>query len=465
MQKVFKEVNSLDKKCYEQYGLSEDILMEHAAISMLNFIENKFKENSKILIVCGSGNNGADGITLARLLQYKYKVKLYIPFDVKSDMAKLQLNRTNLIGVEIIKKYSLAENYYSLIVDCLFGSGLSRPLNEQSIKIIKQLNKIDCYKLSCDIPSGINIYGQIVPICFKANTTITMGALKKSLFTDSVKEYVGNIKVANLGVQRELYESKTNYFLLDKKDLILPIRKNKISHKGTFGHLAVIIGDKKGAGILASKAAFSFGCGLVSIISKKNINKIPNEIMQSTNLPLNTSAICIGMGLGKKYSKKILKNHLPKVIDADLFYDKNILSILLNQDNIILTPHPKEFCSLLKISKIADINIDELQNNRFKYIKMFNKKYSNIVLLLKGGNVLIAYKDNIYINTFGTSVLSKGGSGDILTGLIGSLLAQGYNLLDATISGSLAHTIGALNYKGNNYSFTPKQFIKQIKIL
>ncbi len=464
MQKVFNEVNSLDKRCYEQYALSEDILMEHAANSMLNFIEKKFKSQSKVLIVCGAGNNGADGIALARLLQSSYKVKLYIPFGVKSSMAKIQLNRANLVNVEIIKSISNAKNYYSVIVDCLFGSGLSRHLDEQSIKIIKQVNNIDTYKLSCDIPSGINNNGQISPICFNANTTITMGALKKSLFTDNVKAYVGKIKVANLGIQRELYENNSKCFLLDKEDLKLPIRSNKISHKGTYGHLSIISGEKKGAAKLAASAGFAFGAGLVTIVSDEKINKLNDSIMQNKKLPKNTTAMAIGMGLGKKYNKSILKNTLAKVIDADLFYDKIILKIL-KQDNIVLTPHPKEFCALLKICNITDITVFKLQNNRFKYIELFSKEYPHITILLKGSNVLIAHNSTIYINTFGTSALSKGGSGDVLSGLIGSLLAQGYSTIDATIWASLAHTIAAKRYKGNNYSLTPEHLIQNISNL
>lgn len=460
MQKVFDEVNSLDKKCYEKYALSEDILMEHAATSMLNFCESNFKKNSKILIVCGAGNNGADGIALARLFYKKYKVKLYIPYCVKSSMAILQLKRAKLLGIKIAKKISKAD----LVVDCLFGSGLSRDLDEQSITIINKLNKLDAFKLSCDIPSGINSLGQISTVAFKSDLTITMGALKKSLFTDNAKEYIGDIKVANLGLQRDLYEDKTNCFLLDKKDLKLPLRDKKTTHKGTFGHLAVLIGDKKGAGILSAEAGFAFGCGLISAINSEDIKKIPNHIMQSTTIPQNTTAVCVGMGLGNNYDKKIFDNNIPKVIDADLFYDRKIIDIL-KQNNIILTPHPKEFCSLLKITNIADINIDTLQNNRFKYLSIFAQKYSKVTILLKGSNVLIAQNKKIYINTFGTAALSKGGSGDVLSGLIGSLLAQGYDTLDATINGSLAHTIAAAKYSGNNYSLTPEELIKQIKKL
>ncbi len=464
MKKVFNEVNSLDKRCYEQYGLSEDILMEHAADSILRFIEKKFKVNSTILIVCGNGNNGADGIALARLLFGKYNVKLYIPFGVKTDIAKVQLKRVNLLGINIVKNISNLKGHYSLIVDCLFGSGLSRPLNQTSINIIKQLNKIDCYKLACDIPSGINNQGQISPICFNADTTITMGALKKSLFTDNVKQYVGKIKVANLGIQRDIYENDSDYFLLEKKDLTLPLRDNKIANKGTFGHLAVLSGEKQGASLLCAEAGFAFGSGLITVISKRPIKKIKNSIMQNKKIPENTSAICMGMGLGKKINSKILDNTIAKVIDADLFYNTKILK-LLDNSNIVLTPHPKEFCSLLKLCNIDNINIETLQNNRFYYLELFTKRYPNITILLKGVNVLIANNSKVYINTLGSSRLSKGGTGDVLAGLIGSLLAQGYTALNAAVNGSLAHTIASNNYTGNNYSLTPEELIDNIKKL
>lgn len=356
MKKVFDEVGILDKKCYNQYGLSEDILMEHAATSMLDFIQKKFKKNAKILIISGVGNNGADGIALARLLQGNYKVKLYLPFGVKSIMAELQLKRAKLIGTKITNTYPLKPNTYSLLIDCLFGSGLSRELDEKSENIIRKLNKLKGYKLACDIPSGINKLGQIPSVAFEANKTITMGALKKSLFTDNAKDFVGKIKVANLGVQRNLYEDKSNCFLLEKKDLKLPIRDKKNTHKGTFGHLSVVVGEKKGAGLISCKTALNFGVGLITAITKRT--DIPNSIMSSDNLPTTTTAIAIGMGLGNcKYKKEIVDLKLPIIVDADMFYDKTILN-LLNRDNIVLTPHPKEFCNLLKISNIATITIE-----------------------------------------------------------------------------------------------------------
>ena len=461
MQKVFKEVNSLDKRCYEEFALNQDILMEHAASSLSKEIYKKFKKEKSILIVCGPGNNGADGIALARLLYKRFDVKLYIPFEVKSKMAQIQLKRVKLLG---IKSIDILEEC-DVVVDCLFGSGLNKDLDEKSQKIINTLNCFNSYKIACDIPSGINTQGEVTSIAFEAALTITMGALKQALFSDIAKDYVGEIKVANLGVQREIYETKSSSFLLEKKDLKLPFRNKKNSHKGTYGHLNVIAGCKAGAGVIAAKAAFGFGAGLVSVISHENID-LPYHIMQTHTISDNCTAIAIGMGLGK-YEKKevetILSSSLPMIIDADLFHEEIILRVLNKE--VVLTPHPKEFCSLLKLCGLADISVETLQNNRFKYVKLFAKKYPKVVLLLKGANVLIAQNEKLYINSFGSAVLAKGGSGDVLSGLIASLLAQGYSSLDSAINASLAHALAAQNYRKNNYSLIPADLVEEVKKL
>jgi hydroxyethylthiazole kinase-like uncharacterized protein yjeF len=460
MKKVFDEVYTLDKRCYELFGLSEDILMENAAISIKNFISKKFNKTNTILIVSGSGNNGADGIALARMLHQDYDVNLYLPFGAKSSMAQLQLLRAKKLHINIITSLKKCD----IVVDCLFGSGLNRALDTQSINIIQELNKMSAYKISCDIPSGIDNQGVIQSIAFKADVTITMGALKKALFLDMAKDYVGKIKVANLGISSKLYQTATNTFLLEKSDFKAPNRTIQLTNKSTFGHLVVVAGKKVGASVLCAKSGFRFGCGLVSIISKKREKNLPYEIMYSKNIPHNATALAIGMGLAKQYKKEYLINDIPKVIDADLFYD-NIILELLKQDNIILTPHPKEFCSLLKITNIANIDIDTLQKNRFEYLNKFMMLYPKVVVVLKGANTLIAYDKKIYINSFGTSSLSFGGSGDVLAGIIGSLLAQGYSIIDSAINGVLAHSLAARKFKKSNYSLTPLQLIKLLSKL
>lgn len=468
MQKVFDEVNTLDKRCYDEFGLSEDLLMEHAAASMMQYIHGKFSDNEKVLIVCGSGNNGADGIALARLLYSQYDVSMLLPYHVKSAMAKLQYKRAKLLGVKIIDGLSELSFEHSpdVIVDCLFGSGLNRDLDDDSQRLIKRLNSKSGYKIACDIPSGLNKQGKVTSVGFCANITITMGALKTQLYSDIAKDHTGSIIVSDLGLHRSIYETTTNIYLLDPFDMKLPLRTKQNSHKGTFGHLSVIVGNKKGAGIIAAEAAFAFGAGLVTVITGEDIN-IPFHIMQNHTLPENCTAIAIGMGLGKfnqAEMKQILDIDIPKVVDADLFHDDIILTVL-NHENVVLTPHPKEFCSLLRLSKLADISVEALQNNRFKYLRLFAENYPKIVLLLKGANSLITYNNSVYINTLGNSSLSKGGSGDVLSGLIASLLTQGYSAINATITASLAHSVSATNYTKNNYALTPMDIIEGVKVL
>lgn len=466
MQKVFDETGTLDKRCYEQYALNEDILMEHAAVSMLNFIEEKFKKNSSVLIVCGSGNNGGDGIALARLLQGAYCVTLFLPFGAKSHTAKLQLQRAQLTGVDATVSYECLTKSYDIVVDALFGTGLNKDLDSNSNKIIDVLNKIDAYKLACDIPSGINKTAQVNSTAFKADVTVTMGALKKSLFSDEAKNFVGKIKVANLGVQRPLYEGFCKTYLLEEDDMKPPFRKDQNTHKGTFGHLAVIAGQKSGAGILCAKAGYRFGAGLVSVIAHSPLNP-PDYIMENHKLPENTTAIAIGMGLGnydKNEISQILNNDAAKVVDAELFYEADILKVL-DQANTVLTPHPKEFCSLLNICNIANIDVATLQKNRFSYVEKFCAKYPNVTLVLKGANTLVGKEEKIYINPYGSNKLSFGGSGDVLAGFIGSLLAQGYDPLEAAITSTLAHAKIASNYKGNDFSMTPDDLIEGVKQL
>jgi len=174
------------------------------------------------------------------------------------------------------------------------------------------------------------------------------------------------------------------------------------------------------------------------------------------------------MGLGNSFSKKdlalFLGNSLPIICDADIFYMDEIKQVLQRQD-VVIAPHPKEFTFLLKLLTICDISVVELQQNRFHYAELFSQLYPNVTLLLKGANVIIAHNREFYINSNGTGALAKGGSGDVLSGLIGGLLAQGYSALDASIHASLTHTLLAKMHKGNDFSLTPQNMITMIEML
>ena len=462
MQKVFQECASLDKRCYDQYGLNEDILMEHAACAMEGYIRNNFSKNSSVLIIAGSGNNGADGITLARLLFGDFDVRLFLHKEPVSDMAKLQLKRAEAVGIKVTKELQDSD----VIVDAVFGSGLARELDSNTVNIINRSNSLSGIKIACDIPTGIDADGNIQNTAFKADITFAMGALKKSYFLDGVKDFMGEIKVVNLGVSQKLYNGKTSIFALEENDIVLPSRKVQSTHKGTFGHVALLCGEKEGAAVISAKAAMRFGVGLATLVIQDKVYT-PPYLMQSTSLPTNTTAIAVGMGLGSFFEESFLDKHivsnlLPVVIDADALYSKQLLSILSQDRKIVVTPHPKEFISMWKILTSEDISIDELQKNRFEYVKKFSAHFPNVVLLLKGANTIISYNNEIYINPLGSSKLSKGGSGDVLSGLIASLLAQGYDALHSAVQGSLALTLSAKNYNGASYAMLPTDLIDEI---
>jgi len=460
MQKLFDEVGSLDERCYNALGLNQDILMEHAANGMAEFIAQNFAKHSKIIIVCGSGNNAADGIALGRLLHGDFQVAIFYARKPKSEMALIQSKRADAVGVGTCQMLSDCD----VLVDAIVGTGFSGAFDAHLESILKQMNALKACKIACDVPSGMHRNGEMAHESFRADVSLTMGALKRSLFLDAAKEFVGTIKVLDLGICRTIYEGQTNWSLLDEEDLQLPCRTKKDTHKGSFGHLALISGNKAGASIMSAEAALRFGAGLVTLVGSQK-EQVPHTIMHAPQLPSNTTALACGMGLGDTFDplelKKFLDNSLTLVADADIFHMPILLEIL-QREKIVLTPHAKEFVALLKQTNIADISVEALQKNRFLYVEKFCEKFPHATLLLKGANVIIASKNKFFINPHGTQALAKGGSGDVLSGLIGALLAQGYSPLEAAKNGSLAHTKLALNYKGADFSLTPYDLIEGI---
>ena len=460
MQKLFDEVGSLDSKCYDEFGLSEDILMEHAANGIADYIKSNFSKGSKIILAVGSGNNGADVLACARILHGDYDVSVFYAKEPKSKMALLQKERAKSVGVKECKELKSCD----VLVDGVVGTGFDGEFSEELKKVMRELNSIKSFKIACDIPSGLRQNGECAEETFIADMTLTMGALKKSMFLDEAKEYVGDISVLDLGISRDIYESSSSWNLLDLEDIVLPERTQKDSHKGVYGHLALACGSKAGASIVSAQSALRFGAGLVTLVGYEN-ESVPEVIMYSHELPANTTALAIGMGLGDEFSAleldAFLDNTLPLVADADIFHMPLLLDVL-KRDEVVLTPHAKEFSALLKRTGLADVSVEVLQKNRFKYVEMFTKKYPNATLLLKGANVIIAQKDEFFINPHGTSALAKGGSGDVLSGMIGALLAQGYTPLEAAKNASLAHTKLALDYKGADFSLTPYDLIEGI---
>nr|WRE09145.1 NAD(P)H-hydrate dehydratase [Helicobacter pylori] len=464
MLSVYEKVNALDKRAIEELFLSEDILMENAAMALERAVLQNASLGAKVIILCGSGDNGGDGYALARRLMGRFRVLVFEMKLAKSPMCQLQKERAKKVGV-VIKTYEEKNEDLEcdVLIDCVVGSAFKGGL--EPFLDFESLSQKARFKIACDIPSGIDSKGRVDKRAFKADLTISMGAIKSCLLSDRAKDYVGELKVGHLGVFNPIYEIPTDTFLLEKSDLKLPLRDRKNAHKGDYGHAHVLLGKHSGAGLLSALSALSFGSGVVSIQALEceiTSNNKPLELVFCENFPKKLSAFALGMGLENipKDFKKWL-GLAPCVLDAGVFYHKEVLQAL--EKEVILTPHPKEFLSLLKLVGI-NISMLELLDNKLEIARDFSQKYPKVVLLLKGANTLIAHQGRTFINNLGSVALAKAGSGDVLAGLIVSLLSQNYTPLDAAINASLAHALAGLEFK-NNYALTPLDLIEKIKRL
>ena len=535
MQKLFEDTRPLDKACIEKYSLTEDILMENAAAALEASVmaaagKEDFPGNCGVLILCGSGDNGGDGYTLARRLSGKIAVKAVEVLAAKSPACIRQKERAEKAGVCVMQPADARETKETrvcgaggevpagglfekaaVIVDCIFGSGFHGEPSAEIAAIISAANKSRAYRIACDVPSCLSSAARssnAENFVFKADCTVTMGALKTLLYEDYAKDFTGKIVCAPLGVSSAVFESggSEDAFLLETTDFCPPERKRQNTHKGTFGHGAVICGEKPGAGIIAATACFAFGAGLVTLVSDEGrslLSKMPAELMLSETLPEKTTAFALGMGLGRTdnaFSKaeKLLgeaaEKKLPCVLDADIFYYPAIRSFLqsrsgspaLNSEKsqakssalcvgTVLTPHPKEFQQLWKTCGLGEISMEEILLKKRELSAEFCRKFPGIVLVLKGANPVISVyhssggtDDEIslkqYINPLGTVALAKGGSGDVLSGLICALLAQGYSALDASIQASLAHSLASRD-AASSYGMTPFMLIDAVRTL
>ncbi|WP_298021087.1 NAD(P)H-hydrate dehydratase [uncultured Campylobacter sp.] len=548
MKKIFFDTEELDARASAKFGLGEQILMENAACRIESEIRKRLKKGSRILALCGGGNNGADAMAALRKLSGDFSCTALCVFQNRSAAGKFQAEAARASGVRLIDiasakddckhvgsasskdacAHESAEGSYlkgtgaseplreleslsstdisggddklcakftgakfetagyggecgnlgndcgepsvlhdeitsaDCIIDGIFGSGLNKALSSEICEILSLANSAKALKIAVDIPSGIDKLGRILGGAFCADLTIAMGALKLALFSDAAKDYVGRIKVANLGISRLNFEERSEYFLLQKSDLKLPLRTKQNTNKGDFGHTYVVSGQMSGAAQMAALAAHAIGSGLVSVVSDEPLNLSP-ILMQKSSFDAARVVVC-GCGLGERKIDLAALRGKSCVIDADLCYESEILSLLNANSNLILTPHPKEFCSLLKIAGIADLSVSELQERRFELARAWSEKFSG-VLVLKGANTLIAQAGIIYVCDKGSAALAKGGSGDVLAGLIGGLLAQGYSPLQASICGVLAHALAARAFAKNSYALNPLDLIEEVKWL
>ena len=452
MKKVLtgQKMRTIDQDTIEKYGMSEHVLIERAALSFFDEIESSLTIDDDIAIFCGRGNNGADGMALGRILSLKkYKVKIYLlnnssSLNRLSPGAKYEKNILEKYGIQIFD-FSEQDGKCNIIVDAIFGTGLNKEIDNDIASYIDLINdlkvKNKCLVWGMDIPSGVSSDdGRILGKAVLCDKTITFGYLKIGQLIYPGKEYCGNTIVKDSGIY-DFDEKKDRYILEPEDASYLPVRIAS-GNKGTFGNVLVIAGNQgmAGAAFMCAKAAYEAGAGLVRVYTHED-----NRIILQTLLPeaiivcydryqeseevklINESDIIVcGPGLGQnKDSEKIvqcvLKNSsVPVVIDADALniIAKNTEMLKLPHPELILTPHPGEMARLL------DSSIPYVLDNLLRIAEEFSRDY-NVILVLKSACTITAIPfGNTYINTTGNDGMATGGSGDVLAGYIGGMLAQ-----------------------------------------
>jgi len=454
-----------DKATIKVAGISSVDLMETAATLSFQWLHNKLQgENIQIHVFCGIGNNGGDGLVIARHLHHhNYKVNCYVVNFSKKRTEEfiVNFNRLKEIGltpIDIKNEIDFPEiNASDIVVDAIFGNGLTRNPEGFTKKLIQFLNHKKVFTLAIDIPSGLFGDKSVTDTTavLKASHTLTFQTPKMAFLLPENKDFVNTWEIIDIGLDQNYIRSlKPKIHYITKTDII-PLYKtrNKWDHKGTYGHSLIIGGSygKMGAVILASKAALKIGSGLVSAY----IPKCGYEILQISvpevmvevdtdavltyfNFKTNPNVIGIGPGMGTSektaqgFENFIKDNKLPLVIDADgiNLLSKNQLLLNYLPKNTILTPHPKELERL--------IGAWENDYEKLKKVTEFSKKYQ-VIVVIKGAHTVVIQNDNMYFNSTGNPALATGGSGDALTGIITGLIAQGYEPINAAIFGVYLH--------------------------
>jgi ADP-dependent NAD(P)H-hydrate dehydratase / NAD(P)H-hydrate epimerase len=435
-------------------------LMERAAISCSEWLETNGYVHTPFSIFCGKGNNGGDGLALARMLSEKeYFVTVHIlefghigTPDFQANLAKLHETSA------VIKFVQTEENFHSIpendiIIDALFGSGLNRPVAGVTAKLVDYINSSGNKIISIDIPSGLFVdkssKGNTI---IKASHTLSFQCLKPAFMMAENGAFTGIVQVLDIGLHKDYLLSLQTNLKLITKEIIQKIFKprNRFANKGNFGHALLLAGSygKMGAAVIAAKGCLKSGAGLLTC----HIPKCGYEIMQSsipeamittdddehilTGLKEEISkytVLGIGPGIGtdartKFFLESILKQYKKTIIaDADalniISADKKMLSLLPPLS--VLTPHPKEFERLFGI---CENDFERMQS------AVENAKKYQCIIILKGHNTFIALPDgNGYFNSTGNAGMAKGGSGDALTGMVTGFLAQGYQPWEAAV--------------------------------
>ena len=433
-------------------GIPSRELMLHAATG-LKEAALRLRGERSVTCICGSGNNGGDGIALAWLLQ-KENVPVRIamignPEKLTADAA-YYLRLAEEAGVPVETEWTPQQD--ELLVDAIFGVGLDRTVTGKYAALIERINASGCPVLAADIPSGLDAsYGKVLGAAVKAAETVTMQFIKTGMLMGQGRAYTGTITVCRLADEQPFTFTEDIYWQ-ERADIepLLPPRPFD-SHKGKNGHALLCVGSKQytGAALLSARAALRAGCGILSVCTPDAVRPMFSAVPEAITVPTGTedwneaacetaiaalpkkSAVGVGCGVGAgeiaPLLKAVLESGVPAVFDADglncLSRHPEVLPLL--HKNVVITPHPGEMARLKNVP-IAEILADPITA----------AKGFPCTVLLKGATTVVTDGRHTVLCTEGTPGLSKGGSGDVLTGIITGLLSQGLSPFDAARAGT-----------------------------
>lgn len=440
-----EQMRRADLYTIEEIGVPSMVLMERAALEVVRCMEEEQLDFRKVLVICGSGNNGGDGYAIARLLHLKgHDVTIFFAGNSQKRSEENAQQAKIAAHYEIPVITNLGTEEYSVIIDALFGTGLKREVTGHYREGLCSVNQMAGKKVAVDLPSGIHdTTGARMGIAFCADLTVAIAFPKRGLFLQEGNVCAGKILTGDIGISSETFSEGTVTFGYEKQDLFLGFpKRKKNSHKGSYGKVLMIAGSKgmSGAAYLSAKAAYAVGAGLVQIYTHEENRVILQQLLpeviittydtfdseQLEKLIQWADLIGIGCGLGKsdtaeRVMQYTLKRALvPCVVDADGI---NILSKhmeWIEETNalIVLTPHMKEMSRMLQCS------VKELIEQRMEKLHAFVERYK-VVCVLKDARTLVAKEhQNTYLNLSGNAAMAKAGSGDVLAGVIVGILAQ-----------------------------------------
>lgn len=470
-----REMRAVDRAAEELGALPGIILMENAALACVNELKKDFDITKKsIAIFCGKGNNGGDGLAIARHLYNaganvtvflvcgnEFKGDAKINFDIARNMDIPMDAVTDADGLEYIVRS------FDIIIDAILGTGISGTVRGTAYDVISVINDNAKYILSVDVPSGINSdSGEICGVCINADKTVTFGAYKIGMFLYPGADFTGKIVVDNISIPQHVINSQNIQINVTDSGFVRNVikRRKNNSHKGDYGKLLIIAGSRgmSGAAYMSAQAALKAGAGLITLACCSSINDIleakTTEVM---TLPLpdtdghisyqasrallprieKADAVLIGPGLGRSKDtadvvRAVLKNsRVPVIVDADAIWavaeDRSVLADCACET--IFTPHAME------LSYLTGLDISYIEENRIEVSKEFSEEYG-AALLLKGHHTIVTAPNlSQYINNTGNPGLASGGSGDVLAGIIAAFAAQGTDIAAAAAAAAYIH--------------------------